>query len=445
LGWFGGAYVTASEAIGDAGEMIVFQNAHTTEPALAVTGTADQWRETVGRLGRGNSRIVFAISVSFAGPLLELTGGSGGGIHFRGGSSTGKTTILKAAASVWGNPETYSRLWRATANGLEGLAAVHNDGTLILDELGQLDPREAGEAAYLLANGQGKARANRSGAARQSARWRLLFISAGELSLSSLMAQVNKRATAGQEIRLADVAADAGAGMGAFEAIHGYDTPAAFALGLSDAAAQNHGAVGLEWLRKIVANRPNLANFIVDGTKQFLAEAVSGGAGGQVLRVAQRFALIAVAGELASHYRLTGWPEGEAIRAAKACLGAWLESFGGAGNREDRAILDQVRAFFEAHGASRFEKIDGGDQRVINRVGFYRDGPEGREYLILPEAFKSEVCKGLDAKAAAKLLKSEGWITVGNDRRTTQKLRLPGFDLPQRCYVFNGRMGETSE
>ncbi|WP_457589305.1 DUF927 domain-containing protein, partial [Legionella pneumophila] len=48
------------------------------------------------------------------------------------------------------------RLWRSTTNGLEGLAALHNDGLLILDELSQMDPREAGEAAYLLANGQGK-------------------------------------------------------------------------------------------------------------------------------------------------------------------------------------------------------------------------------------------------------------------------------------------------
>ncbi|CEK09175.1 DUF927 domain-containing protein [Legionella hackeliae] len=39
---------------------------------------------------------------------------------------------------------------------LEGLASLHNDGLLILDELSQMDPREAGEAAYLLANGQGK-------------------------------------------------------------------------------------------------------------------------------------------------------------------------------------------------------------------------------------------------------------------------------------------------
>lgn len=100
---------------------------------------------------------------------------------------------------MWGNPSSYIRLWRATANGLEGLAALHNDGLLILDELSLIDPREAGEAAYLLANEQGKARASRAGTARPSAKWRLLFLSSGEESLAALMARSGRKANAGQE------------------------------------------------------------------------------------------------------------------------------------------------------------------------------------------------------------------------------------------------------
>ena len=61
----------------------------------------------------------------------------------------------------------------------------------------------------LLANGQGKARASRNGTARQCAAWRLLFLAAGEESLSALMARAGLRPTAGQEIRLAEI--DAGA------------------------------------------------------------------------------------------------------------------------------------------------------------------------------------------------------------------------------------------
>lgn len=443
LGWHGAVYVTPSESIGQDGEIVVFQNAHAIEPALSVSGTAEEWRDSLASLAVGNSRLAFALCVAFAGPLADIVGEDSGGFHLRGGSSSGKSTALKAAASVWGDPSTYPRLWRATANGLEGLAALHNDGLLILDELSQIDPKEAGEAAYLLANGQGKARASRTGAARQSARWRLLFLSAGEESLTALMARAGKKTNAGQEIRLADIDADAGAGMGSFEVLHGHDTPAALALAIKDAATRHHGAIGLEWLRRIVADRPRLADIIADGIRQFVGEVALTDAAGQVLRVARRFALVAVAGELATHYGLTGWPEGEADGAAKKCFAAWLESFGGTGNREERAMLGQVRAFFEAHGASRFEDVSATtDQRIPNRAGFYRTDASGaREFMVLPEAFKRDVCQGFDAKAVTAALVKAGWLQPSRDGKIAQKPRLPGLG-PTRCYVFTVRMWE---
>lgn len=455
LGWHGGVFVTPAESIGQDGEIVVFQNAHAIEPAYSVAGSVEEWRNSVGRLAAGNSRLVFALSVAFAGALADVVGEDSGGFHFRGASSSGKTTALKVAASVWGDPSAYPRLWRATANGLEGLAALHNDGLLILDELSQIDPKEAGEAAYLLANGQGKARASRAGTARQSARWRLLFLSAGEESLAALMARAGRKVNAGQEIRLADLDADAGAGLGAFEALHDQPTPAALALALKDAATKYHGAVGPAWLRCIVADRAELADFIAAGIKRFVADAVPKDAAGQVLRVARRFGLVAMAGELASGcalvgpgYGLTGWAEGEATTAARKCFDAWLDGFGGIGNREERAMLTQVRAFFESHGASRFALLDDdfpNDRPITNRAGFARTMTNGgREFLVLPEVFRREVCAGFDAKAVTRALIEAGWIEPGRDGRTTQKPRIPGIGMT-RCYVFTERIWEGDE
>ncbi len=444
LGWQGAVYVTPAESIGERGERVVFQNSHAIEPAYSVAGTADDWRDSVARLAQGNSRLVFALSVAFAGPLANVAGEDSGGFHIRGGTSIGKSTALKAAASVWGDPVAYPRLWRATANGLEGLAALHNDGLLILDELSQIDPKEAGEAAYLLANGQGKTRAARSGTARQAASWRLLFLSAGEESLSALMARIGRKVNAGQEIRLADIEADAGAGLGAFETLNGCASPAALSLALKDAATRHHGAAGVAWLRAIVGDRDKLADLITGGVREFVTENSPAGAAGQVLRVAQRFGLVAVAGELATHYGVTGWPEGEATQAASRCFAAWLESFGGTGNREDRALLAQVRGFFETHGASRFEDVGATvDQRIINRAGFYRTGPgDAREFLVLPEAFKRDVCAGFDLKAAQRCLLAQGWIVPGGDNRPTQKPRLPGIGTT-RVYVFTNKWADA--
>ena len=447
LGWHGAVYATPCEAIGESAERVVFQSGHAMEPAFGVLGTATEWRDGVGRLAAGNTRLIFAVSAAFAGPLAEIVGEDSGGFHMRGKSSSGKSTALKAAASVWGDPAVYVRVWRATANGLEGLAALHNDGVLILDELSQCDPREAGEAAYLLANGQGKARAARNGTARTSQRWRLLFLSAGEESLTALMARAGRKANVGQEVRLADFEADAGNGMGAFEELHGHATAAAFALAVKDSAARTHGAVGIEWLRRVVDDREGLAEVLAAGVRRFVRDVVAINAAGQVERVARRFALVAVAGDLATLYGLTGWTNDEAERAAKACFASWLDSFGGTGNLEERNVLQQVRAFFEAHGASRFEDAAATvEQRVVNRAGFYRSGPDNvREFLVLPEAFKNDVCKGVDAKFAIKLLIDKGWIAPGGDGRSTQKPRLPGIGTTTRVYVFTGKVWEGEE
>ncbi len=444
LGWHGDVFVTPSESVGQDDEIVVFQNAHAIEPAFSVAGTLEDWRESVAALAAGNSRLMFALSVAFAGTLADVVGEDSGGFHLRGGSSSGKTTALKAAASVWGDPNAYPRLWRATANGLEGLAALHNDGLLILDELSQVDPAEAGEAAYLLANGQGKARASRTGAARQSSRWRLLFLSAGEESLTALMARGGRKANAGQEIRLADIDADAGAGMGAFETLHDQPNPAALALAVKDAAIRYHGAVGVAWLRQIVVNRQTLASDIKRSIDDFVEDAAPKDSAGQVLRVARRFALVAVAGELATNYGLTGWRSGDVNDAVHKCFTTWLDAFGGTGNREERNILAQVRAFFETHGASRFEDMCAiNDQRVINRAGFHRTGANGeREYLVLSEAFRRDVCAGFEVKTATAALAAAGWIVPGKDGKNSQKLRIKPLGT-LRCYVFTSRMWES--
>jgi uncharacterized protein (DUF927 family) len=312
------------------------------------------------------------------------------------------------------------------------LAALHNDGLLILDEYSQIAPSQAGEAAYMLSNGQGKTRANRIGAARAAATWRLLFLSSSEESLSAMMAKSSQKAQAGQEVRMADIDADAGAGLGLFENIHESPSPSAFALALRDAAAAQHGVVGMAWLRAVVENRAGLSEVLPACLSKFAEAVAPADSGGQVVRVARRFALCSVAGELATQEGLTGWQTGEADRAAQTCFAAWLSGFGGAGNLEERAMLSQVRAFFELHGASRFEDMNPVNpdkaERIINRAGFFRMVTDGRrEYLVLPEAFRNEVCRGLDAKAVKVALINSGMLIPAKNGQPSQNVWVPGF------------------
>src|SRR5918995_1168129 len=158
------------------------------------------------------------------------------------------------AASVWGGgqPGSYVRSWRATANGLEGVAVAHCDALLCLDELAQISAREAGEVAYLLANGSGKSRSARDGAARRAARWRVLFLSSGEIGLADkVMEDGKKRLAAGQHVRIVDIAADAGTGLGLFEHLHGFTSADALARYLRSASAPVYGVAAPVFLGSI--------------------------------------------------------------------------------------------------------------------------------------------------------------------------------------------------
>lgn len=443
LGWHGGVYVTPTEAIGNTGEIVVFQNGHALDPAFSILGDQNEWRESVAALAAGNSRLVFALCVAFAGALAEIAGEDSGGFHLRGASSSGKSTALNLAASVWGKPANFMRLWRSTTNGLEGLASLHNDCALILDEISQIDPSSAGDAAYMLANGQGKARASRNGLAKPAARWRLLFLSAGEESLTAIMERAGKKSSAGQEIRLADIEADAGAGMGIFEELHGYTNASTLAPAIKERTAKFHGKAGMKWLCYLAINRQELLNALPKQVEDLASQLAPKDAAGQVHRVARRFALVALAGELATRYTITGWPEGEAIKAVQKCFAAWLDGFGGNGNREERAILDHVLGFIETHGASRFEDLDAtSDQRIINRAGFFRTGENGdREFLILPKTFRKEICQGFDEKTVKNVLRKAGLLMLAKDGKPTHVLRLPGLSMASRVYVIRYKDG----
>ena len=217
-------------------------------------------------------------------------------------------------------------------------------------------------------------------------------------------------------------------------------------VALRDAASRYYGAVGAEWLRLIVKDRPKLAARPLQRHQAIRERVCAERCGGQVERVARRFGLVADAGEMASRYGLTGWAPGEAVAAVGKCFGCWLEGFGGTGNREERALLSQVRAFFEQHGASRFEAIDGDqDKRIVDRAGFYRADADGhREYLVLPEVFRQEVCRGFDPKGAIQTLIRAGWLIRGSDEKPTQKPRLPGMG-PSRVYVLGPAMWGDEE
>jgi uncharacterized protein (DUF927 family) len=440
IGWHGENFVLPGTTIGPVGAgMILFQTPYETDHLLNVSGTLKEWRENVGQFCSGNSRLILAVSCAFAGPALVLVGGESGGIHFIGTTSTGKSTALLVGGSVagGGGRNGFVQSWRTTANGLEAIAELHNDLTLFLDELSQLDPREAAEIAYLLANGSGKGRMSRNIGARKKLSWSLLFVSAGEVTLADHAQTVGKRTKGGAEVRLLNIDADAGAGSGLFENIHGAESPDAFARQLKEAARQYYGTPLRAYLDFLARNRDAAETALRNFQTDFVTRHVPAGASGEVFRAAQRFGLIAAAGELATDVGITGWAKGEATSAAARCLESWITSRGTTGAGDAESAVSQVRRFFEANGASRFQPVrhptvkagmDSPDENqvVVNRAGFRRKTNEGEtEYLVFPETFKSEVCAGFDYRMVARVLADRGLLDC-QPPNFTKRVRLPG-------------------
>lgn len=430
-GWYGRVYVAADHTHGDTkGERVLLQgvSASTEKPR----GTLEGWQAEVAALAVGNSRLAFALSAAFAGPLLYLLNAESGGLHFRGASSIGKSSTLYVAASAWGCPV---HNWRATDNAAEALARAANDALLCLDELGQAEGRAADAMGYMLSNGAGKARMNKDTSARPVSTWRLLFVSTGEIGLAEKVAEVGRKTRAGQEVRILDIPADAGAGLGAFEALHGSVDGDAFARRVRLATETHRGHAAHAFLEHITANDlEELATAVRAGCDRWKADHLPAGTDGQVQRAAGRFALIAAAGELAAAFGVLPWPEGEASRAAAACFNAWIEARGGKGPAEVTAGIGQVRAFLEAHGMSRFEpawETDASgnpfESRTINRVGFRRRDSFGRwEFYAMAEGFK-EMTRGFNSKALAAELVKEGMLDAAGTGKSQKNIKVPGY------------------
>lgn len=436
------AFVFQNETIGSAGnEPLILQSTSSIPTTQTTSGSLKEWQQ-ISTLCIGNSRLLFAVSAAFAPPLLLLMGLENGGIHFRGGSSSGKTTCLRAAASVWGGVD-YVQQWRATANGLEGTAAAHNDCLLCLDEMGQMDPTEIGKVAYMLANGTGKTRADKLGDSRKRKQWRLLFLSSGEIALADHMTEAKQRARAGQEVRVLDIPAD-GQKYGCFQELHGFEKGKEFAERLSELCKSYHGVAGPEFVRYLMLMQKDVVLKAQTLMAELFRKYVPPTASGQVQRAFNRFALIGVAGELVTSFGVTSWGEGAAIEASLNCFNEWLRARGDMGPQEEHAVLAQVRHFFEQDGDSRFAPWFEDDRekegKTIMRVGFRKHCDDGEEFFVFRESFKQDIAFGFDSEYVAQVCLKHGLLIPDSKGGSTRSERLPGAKRSSRVYRFSSKV-----
>lgn len=411
-------FVMPSQNIGKGDAIFQSETANLEEFRQA--GTLEGWQAEIGARCAGNPVLMLGVCAGLAGPLLYHLNRQSGGFHIVGDSSTGKSSAIQAAASVWGNGEQFKRSWRATGNGLEGIAEQRNDSLLALDEIGEADPAEIGAVVYAIANGVGRQRADRTGAARATRRWRVIVFSSGELGLSAHMAEGGKISRAGQEIRLLDIPAQRM--FGAWDNLHGLAGGREFSDALQKASVTHYGQAGPLFIRRLLESGE------VDGLPGMSAELVAQYPhnSGQEGRAAERFALLGLAGELAIKWGILPVPSGTAQGAMLELFESWRIGRG-LGLSEDGTILRSLSDFLSRHGDALFSGL-GSHAVVRDRVGWWRDDGGTRIWLFTAEGLRRAV-PGYEMKRILTALETAGWIAQRSVKERAKKVKVNGQSL----------------
>lgn len=426
VGWHDDVYVLPHTYIGnkETNEEVIFQATHTLENNYQFKGTLQTWRTEVAALVENHKFLVFALCTAFSGQLLELLNQQGSGFHFNGSSSKGKSTALDLASSVWGRPQTFVKTWRSTGNALEHIASMHNDNFLALDEMAEIsNPKELGNIIYMLVNGSGKNRMTKSLISRPSTKWKLVFLSSGEKKLKEIMAEQDQITKLGQEVRLADIDIEHSK-FGIFDLVNFAENAAQQSILIKKKIDTCYGVAGIAWLEYLTSNKPQ----IMSEAKQLLNEYQNKLIGekyeseGHIIRVFNAFALVAVAGELATRANITGWSEGNAFQMVSNIANSWLKAFKQVGRAEECKALGQIKAFIQANEWTRFECVDSkqdNHQQIANRVGYWKQEETEKLFYVFTDQYKNKLCKGFDSRKVTNVLKRLGFLR--HDKRSSTK------------------------
>ena len=165
----------------------------------------------------------------------------------------------------------------------------------------EIDARDLDRVIHSSLNGQGKIRSDRTGQARTPQSWRVALFSTGEYSIRARLAEAGIMIKTGQELRLVDLPV-IDEKFGIFSKLPDKIDGATFANQLRSAASQSYGHAG-----------PAIVQAILDRDTESLRElhekirTCFSTSNAQEGRVADMFATVARAGEIAAYDDIVPW------------------------------------------------------------------------------------------------------------------------------------------
>ncbi|MDR1475001.1 MAG: DUF927 domain-containing protein [Holosporales bacterium] len=392
-------------------------------------GTLEDWQEHVAKYCIGNHILTLSLCIGLSGLLLRLFPQIGTTVvNLIGKTSLGKTTALKVAASLWGG-QKYVKQWRATDNSLESIAEAHNDGLLILDDLGQADSKKVGEIAYMLGNQRGKGRCNANSSLKRIKSWSLSVLSSGEVSLEDKLNEAGLKAKGGHKVRFIDIDAIVSDECGIYNNLHGLNSGAELSNHLKEQASKYYGIVSerfVNWLIEQDGLVDRLNSLYRQAKEKLINKFCLSAADGEVLRVVDVFTLYATAGDLAVSFGL--FPTKLNVEEAIGFVfERWLKDRGGKRNVDEEEIIQHIMGWLGQCQSSFLnvaKKADNSGKLEASMTNYspnklygyvHKTDNETRTYYIFLRIFKEEACKGYGEKTVKKALHKKGILTLGSD------------------------------
>jgi putative DNA primase/helicase len=410
-----------------------FQGADAGDEQLAegfqAGGTLDGWRAAVApALPFPRARL--ALLTSLSTPLLSVLGAQNYVTDLCGNTSTGKTTTLRLAASVWGNPDERAPAgalsgWNTTRVWIERGAAVLKNLPVILDDTKLARRKEdVATVLYDIVAGRGRGRGSVKGMSRTST-WATALLTSGEAPATSFTQDGGTRA------RVLELW---GAPFGGADA-----STAALVQALNTAVREHYGHAGPEFVRYLLRRRERWGVWKAR-YEQVKAAYVARAQGNPVVgRLADALAVLTLTGHLAARALSVPALRQSPVKELWADLAAEAEEADRPGYALRHVLdwaLSHQEEFFGRRDAQKGQPSQGWAGSWDRGPWSAGGGRKPWEFLgFLTSRLKAVVEDGgYEYEAVVRNWRDRGWLKVdpSEKKQRYHQVRIDG----ERCWVI---------
>lgn len=360
--------------------------------------------------------VLAALLLSLGTPLLQIINAPNPILSLSSRTSAGKTTALRVAGSVWGNPdETDSRSvvrsWDATRVFIERLSSTLRSLPVLLDETSVAkDKSMIPQALYSITQGQGRGRGSTSGTQR-SGSWRTALISTGEQPLTSFSER-----DGGCHARVIELW---GPPFGDQDK-HGVVTD------LNLGVRSNFGHAGPAFVQYLCQNRDRWSEWRTSFRAYEQDHARRAGGNAVLVRLSRSLAFIRFVAKLASsdHADVLPWSDVD-VGAPLVALWDHIEQNAVASDR-DAAALQQIHSW-SCRNQTRFLGYENTAQNPPNGwAGRWKRGD------LYPRAYFPDFLEqkleewGFSPAATINAWRDRGWLDAGGPKRLKKQISIDG-------------------